>query len=157
MNTNMIIAKLSNKTKGSWFKMSYISDLPMTAQAKREGMVALKYTTGTFRWGISYKNLKSVKTKDEATKLSGGVVDHSLKWGTWDEQYPELIINHKGQQYVRLYSSPNKSKSTYYLNGRPISKEDLMALGIIQKSYWNKPAGSAECMTMKAGNIQEIF
>lgn len=63
MNTNMIINKLSTKRNGQFFNISYVSDLPMTAKAKREGIVALKITKATVRKGISYKNMKSVQER----------------------------------------------------------------------------------------------
>lgn len=157
MNTNYAISRITSKGKGQFFKMSYISDLPMTAAAKREGLIALKSTTGTFRWGINYSHIKSVKEKDEAIKTLGVAPKHELPWGQWNPQYPQLVINHKDKQYMRLYMTPNKSKSNYYLNGRPITKEELIELGVVQKSYWNKGDTKQECMTINIANIQEIY
>lgn len=157
MNTNYAISRITSKGKGQFFKMSYISDLPMTAAAKREGIIALKSTTGTFRWGIRYENIKSVKEKDHEIIKAGMSPEHKLSWGQWNPKYPGLIIDHKDKQYMRLYMSPNKSKSTYYLNGRPISKEELIELGVVQKSYWNKGDTKQECMTINIANIQEIY
>lgn len=153
MNTNMIIARLSKKNKGQFFKMSYISDVPVTAQAKRDGVTVMKYTTGTMRWGLNYSNLKSVKAKQSESPVPS---EHKLSWGEWDPRHKGLIINHKNKQYVRLYTSPNKNKSTFYLNGRPIEVEDLKKLGVVQNSYWNK-TGSPDCLTIFSGNIQEIW
>ena len=87
----------------------------------------------------------------------GKVLTHELSWGKWDSKYPSLIIHHKGQDYVRLYSTPNKFKSTYYLNGRPIEVEKLKNMNIVQNSYWNRKEGSIDCLTVKTANIQEIF
>lgn len=156
MNTNMIIARLSQKNKGQFFKMSYISDVPVTAQAKRNGVTVMKYTTGTFRWGINYKNLRTVKIKD--SMIFGESVTHELPWGEWDPEHKGLIINHNNKQYVRLYTSPNKNKSTFYLNGRPIEIEDLKKLEVVQNSYWNKNGlDKPDCLTIFSGNIQEIW
>lgn len=154
MNTNMIIARLSTKNKGQFFKASYITDVPVTAQAKRDGVVVLKYTIGTFRWGINYKNMAKVKAADA---LIDGPVEHKLPFGEWDPQHKGLIINHRGKEYVRLYGSPNKSRVQYYLNGKPIAKEVLMGMEVVLPSYWNKKSDNKGVYTLKAGNIQEIY
>lgn len=155
MNTNYMIAKLATKKNGQFFKASYVSDLPMTAAAKRNGVIALKYTTGTFRKGLNYNNLKSVQQKRMDGTLPS--TPEKLPWGSWDARWPGLVIEHKDKLYVRFYSSPNRPKSTYYLNGKPISKEELMALGVVQNSYWKKGDTAPDCITVNIANIQEIF
>lgn len=157
MNANMIINLLSKKNKGQFFKATYISDVPMTASAKRSGHVVLKYTSGTFRWGIKYSNLKNVKVRDEAAKMKGETISHELTWGTWSTEHPDLVIEHKGIKYIRLYMTPNKSKSEYFVDGRPISIEELKNMGIVLPSYWKKGDYKPECITVKAENIQDIF
>lgn len=154
MNTNAIIMKLNNKNNGQFFKISWMSDVPITASAKAHGQVVYKYTTGTVRKGIDYASQKSVQMK---VQNEGKILTHELSWGEWDSKYPGLIIHHKGQDYVRLYPTPNKFKSTYYLNGRPIEVEKLKNMNIVQNSYWNRKEGSIDCLTVKAANIQEIF
>ena len=154
MNTNMIIAKLNSKQKGSWFRVSWISDVPITAQAKRNGHTVLKFTKGTMRFGISYSNLKNVRDKVEnGTKE----LKHELSWGQWKPGYSGILIEHKGQDYVRLYTSPNKFHSDYFLDGKPIDVEELKKLGIVQNSVWNKSDNPPDCLTIKCGNIQEIW
>lgn len=153
MNTNAIIARLSTKNKGQFFKASFITDVPVRAFAKARGDVVLKYTIGTFRWGINYKNMAKVKAADA---LKGGEVRHELPFGEWDPQHKGLIINHRNKQYVRLYGSPNKSRVQYYLNGKPIAKEVLKNLDIVLPSYWNRKESNG-VYTLKAGNIQEIY
>lgn len=152
MNTNMIINKLSTKRNGQFFNISYVSDLPMTAKAKREGIVALKVTKATVRKGISYKNMKSVQER------LGDKINEPLElpWGIWVPEYKGLLIEHKGKTYLRLYSSPNKSKSVYLVNGKEVSLDELKSMGIVQNSYWNK-TGKPDCLTVNTANIEEIF
>ena len=91
MNINMIINKLSTKRNGQFFNISYVSDLPMTAKAKREGIVALKVTKATVRKGISYKSMKSVQER------LGDRVNEPLElpWGSWVPEHRGLLIEHK--------------------------------------------------------------
>ena len=152
MNTNMIINKLSTKRNGQFFNISYVSDLPMTAKAKREGIVALKITKATVRKGISYKNMKSVQER-----LGDRINEPlDLPWGSWIPEHKGLLIGHKGKTYLRLYNSPNKNKSVYLVNGKEVSLDELKAMGIVQNSYWNK-TGKPDCLTVNTANIEEIF
>ena len=152
MNTNMIINKLSTKRNGQFFNISYVSDLPMTAKAKREGIVALKITKATVRKGISYKNMKSVQER-----LGDRINEPlDLPWGSWVPEHRGLLIERKGKTYLRLYSSPNKNKSVYLVNGKEVSLDELKSMGIVQNSYWNK-TGKPDCLTVNTANIEEIF
>ena len=155
MELNQILEKLDKKQKGSWFRVDWLTDVPITAQAKRDGNVVLKYSHNSMRYGISYKNLESVKEK----VAQGKELTHELSWGSWLPGREGLVIQHNGKYYIRLYTSPNKSTVTYFLNGRPIEPDDLQAKGIVQKSYWNKKNSDEklECITIKAENIQDIF
>lgn len=152
MNTNMIINKLSTKRNGQFFNISYVSDLPMTAKAKREGIIALKITKATVRKGISYKNMKSVQKK------LGDRINEPLElpWGIWVPEHKGLLIEHKGKTYLRLYNSPNKNKSVYLVNGKEVPLDELKSMGIVQNSYWNK-TGKPDCLTVNTANIEEIF
>lgn len=152
MNTNMIINKLSTKRNGQFFNISYVSDLPMTAKAKREGIIALKITKATVRKGISYKNMKSVQEK------LGDRINEPLElpWGIWVPEHKGLLIEHKGKTYLRLYNSPNKNKSVYLVNGKEVPLDKLKSMGIVQNSYWNK-TGKPDCLTVNTANIEEIF
>ncbi len=153
MNTNLIINTLSRKNNGAFFRISYCTDLPLTAASKRAGITAIKFTTATVRKGINYENMKSVQMKVEH---EGKVLTHELPWGEWRKNFEGLIIDHKEKTYLRLYSSPNATKSKYILNGIEVTKEQMIASGAVQKSYWNKPASQPDCITVNCANIQEI-
>ena len=153
MNRNMMLKVLQNKNKGQWFRVAWVSDLPVKAAYKRGGTVVNKRTVTTARFGINYSNMKSVQAKVER----GFELKHELPWGSWDDQYPGILINHKGQTYIRLYNSPNKPKSEYFLNGKPITKEELIQTGVVQDSYWKKNSEPTEVFTIKVENIENIF
>ena len=76
MNTNAIIMKLNAKNNGQFFKISWMSDVPITASAKAHGQVVYKYTTGTVRKGINYANQKSVQMK---VQNEGKVLTHESR------------------------------------------------------------------------------
>ena len=159
MNTNMILNKLNLKTKGQFFKLSYVSDLPLTAAAKREGHNAYKVTTATVRYGINYSSQKAVQEKKAQAIASGATPSDygTLSWGTWKKGYEGVVIEHKGQNYIRLYSTPNKAKSRYFVDGVEVNLDALKNSGLIQNSYFNKSNEKPLAMTIKAENIQEIM
>ena len=153
MEIKAIMNKLQNKQRGSYFRIDWLSDVPITAQAKREGHTVLKYSHNTCRYGIRYKNLKSVQEKI----ANGKEVTGELPWGQFVPGYEGILIEHKGKHYIRLYTSPNKSQVTYFLNGRPIEPDELQKKGIVQNSYWNKGKEPLDCMTVKCENLQDIY
>lgn len=158
MNTNLVLQTLKKINKGQWFKLSYTSDVPLMAQAKRQGFVCYKRTTMTARYGVRYANISSVKQRLEMKAQAGEPVSdkHELAWGNWASGYEGIMIEHKGQNYLRIATSPNKFKSQFFVNGEPISKEGLMALGIVQPSYFKKPEQKPEVITIKMENIESI-
>lgn len=158
MNTNMIINKLNLKQNGQFFKVSYVSDLPITAAAKKAGHNAYKVTEATVRKGIHYKSQKAYKEKMQAMGLPVNSSNPlELPWGTWQKGNEGLVIEHKGQNYIRLYTTPNKAKSRYYVDGVEVSLEGLKNSGLVQNSYFNKSGELPLAMTIKAENIQEIL
>ena len=55
-----------------------------------------------------------------------------------------------------MYSSPNKSKSKFFLNGVEVTKEQMKNANVVQNSYWNKPDTIPDCITVNTANVQEI-
>jgi len=152
MNTSMIVTKLNKKRNGTWFNVSWASDLPLTAAAKKAGVIGYKVTSAQCRKGIEYKSQKSVQ--DKITQ--GYELKSELPWGKWKDSYSGLIIEHKECDYVRLYLGPNKPKVEYFLNGSKVTYNDLKNSGYLQASFFNKTEEKPDAITVKCENIQEI-
>ena len=155
MTTSMIINKLATKQNGAFFKIRWASELPLTADAKRLGVTAYKLTEATCRKGISYQNQKSVQAKVD----EGKILTHEIPWGKWHRENKGLVIQHKGKDYIRLYMGPNKSKTTYILNGAICTYDDLKNSGYILNSWFNKNESGEkpDALTLKSESIQMIF
>lgn len=151
MNTNTIIDKLNTKRNGSWFLITWESDLPLVASAKKAGVTGYKRVTAQCRKGINYTHIKSVQKKHGLEYKA-----EQLPWGNWKEGREGLIIEHKNNDYLRLYYGPNKSKVEYYLNGRKVTREELYNSGMVQKSYF-KAKEKSECISVKTNNIVKIY
>lgn len=167
MTVKELLKILETRNNGSFIKIHWISDLgnKQAAKSKDNGDIIQKDTITTIRKGIEYTNIKTVrealikKGQYEIVDPQTGkieVISKSLPWGNWVDGYEGLLIENKGEVYVRLYTSPNKPNSKYFLNGKEISKDELKELGIMQKSYWNK-SEPTDCMTVKIKNIKEIY
>lgn len=158
MNINMIIAKLNNKVKGSFFNCEWVGDLPVKAAYKKQGILVHKASRATVRYGIAYSHMKSVQQK----VVEGKNLTHELPWGSWVPGKEGILIQHTNKAgetnlYLRLYTSPNKTKVQYYVNGKPVTKDELIALGYVQDSYWKKSGEDVDCFTVNVINIKEIY
>lgn len=114
---------------------------------------------GTVRYGINYSNMKSVIQKTATGQIER---THELPWGKWMEGYEGILIEHtnkKGEKniYLRVYTSPNKTLVSYFLNGSPITKEKLKSLGYVSESVWNKNPDDVDCFTLNVTNITDIY
>jgi hypothetical protein len=163
--------KLAKKNKGQAFKMSWCSDVSMSAEAKRQGLQAVKIVESNIRYGVKYSNIQSVKERRLLKAFENGGIsnsdennsEHQLKWGQWKAKYEGVLIEHKEKDYFRFYTSTLKNhvpKCKYLLNGVEITKQELMDLKIGEKpvvinSYWN--SNVEETMTVKVENIIDIY
>jgi hypothetical protein len=117
--------------------------------AAHKGVELEKYTVGTFRAGIDFANLGSVKAG-----IANGEREEvqALPWGEW-ESFPHTIT-HKGARYFRLYpSAGHKVKSSYYVDGKRVEKR-------VFASYLTPSAMKAlyrdsvlECFTVKESGM----
>lgn len=62
-------------------------------------------------------------------KVAEGKEVGGLPWGKWVEGLEGLVIEHKGNYYLRVASAySNNGKSIYLLNGEEVSKEEVIAM-----------------------------
>ena len=174
MKFEKLIQSLSTKRNGQWFKITWKTEPELNAKAKKDGHKVLKITTSTIRKGIQYSNTKSYKNKMLEKAYEAGVCSNNysnfkqiendttkLPWGQWKKGYEKLIVEHTNKkdeynQYLRIYTSPNKAKTQYFLNGNLVSKDYLKSLEIVQNSYWNKTEVT-DTMTINIDNVLTIF
>ena len=149
MNTNSMdaISKITD-AKGQFVSVSFRST--KTPAKAFKGTVLEKVTAGTFRAGINFANLSSVK-EGIATGERGEV--QSLPWGNW-VKFPYLIEN-KGETYIRLYPTNGcKVSSTFFVNGKEVSKEEFNSF--LTPSDAKPSDKPLECFTIKATNLISV-
>jgi hypothetical protein len=165
MKLETLLKELDKKKNGVWFKIEWTTNLngKLCAAAKREGHVVTKEVSTTVRKGIRYANMASVRERlisegkflvDPETGETY-VFPEKLSWGEWVDG-SDVLIKHKEQYYVRLYTSPNKPKVQYFLNGIAIAAEELKNKGLLQPAYWTREHVE-ECMTLKVDSVNKIY
>ena len=116
MNAQEILQKLQNTKKGTYVSLTKVKDL---------GNGITKESDMRIRVGVSYKNLKVNQEKET----------QSLPWGKWVEGLENLVVEHKGNYYLRITSTnpgdlenSNDVIATRYIkNGVEISKEEVIS------------------------------
>ena len=115
MNAQEILQKLQNTKKGTYVSLTKVKDL---------GNDIIKESDMRIRVGVSYKNLKANKNKEI----------QPLPWGKWVKALENLVVEHKGNYYLRITSTnPNDLEKAsdviatrYIQNGVEISKEEVI-------------------------------
>lgn len=134
MTNQEILNKLGEVKKGRYISLKKKKDLG-------EGVV--KISDLVIRLGVEFANMK----------INEGREVGALPWGHWVEGLEGLVIEHKGNYYLRVASAySNTNKSTYYLNDKPISKEEVVAMLGEKKVQ----SGNPDVYNIKFENILEL-
>lgn len=133
--------------RGQFIRASFTSVVKGAAAHKDK--VLTKATTGVFRSGIDYANLKAVK-ECIASGDRGDV--ESLPWGEW-ALFPWIII-HKETEYVRLYPvDGQRNEVHYFIDGTEVDKTAFQAC-LTPSQCAEKDAPT--CITKKLAEIRFI-
>ena len=133
--------------KGQFLSVTFKSEKQPASAFK--GTKLEKIISGTFRAGINFANLSSVK-EGIANQERGPVQE--LPWGEW-LQFPYLI-KHKDTTYVRLYPTANcKLHATYLVNGIEVNKETFMKHLTPSEQAKMLKGEQPECITVKANSL----
>lgn len=130
---------------GSYVRCEWKSKKDTTAKHK-DGKV-IKISNGVVRLGVKYENLQSIKEK--------GIKVQPLTYGEYVKGSERYLIEHKGQKYVRLYTSKSKNHKThskYLLNGVEVDRQYLIDNGVCTE----KMLGSSkelDCFNVKLENL----
>lgn len=111
----------------------------------------MKVSRMTGRFGVDYENIHAVHQKRASGELPKQ--NQGLPWGSWMKDEEGYLIEHKGKVYVRVAASPNKTKSTYLVNGVPTDEDTVKSMCLASEFHkGEKP----DVMTISANNIVRI-
>ena len=132
--------------KGQFIELTFRST--PTPNKDNKGKVLVKETSGIFRTGINYANLKPIKEAVEA-----GERDEvgSLPWGAW-AVFPLVIVNGE-KEYLRITISPfHRPSVRYSVDGVEVSKEHFESN--LPPSKRSKPEDKPTLIfNIEAGNL----
>lgn len=101
--------------------------------------VVTKYSEKVVRINASYENCVNARIS-----RNGGNADfvaESLPWGTWAKGLENIVIENKGNDYLRYYVEKGSVKSTtYYVDGVKATDAEVAII----KAYEESKSGSAK-------------
>ena len=157
-----ILNEIEKKGDGDFFKVDIKSTPISKMKAKfRNQYLVEKYTTICVRKGVNYKKIKAVKHRNFERMWLGVELPKSKQTTKYPiPSYEKLLLQDEktNKIYIKLYPQVNSHpKVQYFLNGCPVTKENLKNLGIMQDSYWNSYEGSGVMITPELCNIVKVY
>lgn len=133
MELNKIVEVLNAKQKGTFIRIGWETEI-QSKKAEKQGILVLKKTITTVRWGCRYDNLKSVK---EAR--GDKPIEHNRNvWFKHMSGNPYVVehISDSSKKYLQLFTvnKRNLTKTEYYINGRIATKQEVENSGYVNPS-----------------------
>jgi hypothetical protein len=110
--------------------------------AKWRGHTLTKITRALVMTGVEYANL--AVNKDTETG--------ALPWGEW-KRYP-YVIEHKGQEYVRVNTIDRTLTTLYYVDGIDVDRQQFLDYLTPSQREAKRPNGGT--LTIKASNMRLV-
>lgn len=128
MTNQEILNTLATVKKGTYLSLTKVKDL---------GEGIRKESDMRIRVGVQYSNM-SINAERETG---------SLPWGSWVPGFENLVVEHKGNYYLRITSTTPENPESgsdivatrYIRNGQRITKEEVAGI-IGEKKMATKPA-----------------
>lgn len=124
------------------FTVEFRSDTPPAARHKARRL--RKVVTATCMTGASYAALRVNKDRETG----------SLPWGTWKDGCEPFVIEHRGQDYARLYVVENGLRVVYTVDGEVTDRETYESY--LTPSQRNAPRPVGGCITVKMDGVRAI-
>lgn len=142
MKTENIVKQIEDIPRGRFFRMKYLTKLPVKAEYSKQGVVILKIVETTARTGVAYNKIKSViekmtgKTKEEKENNWEWIIHNKIKYNTnTKKSYFVIAPIKKGSNTDRIYILSERN------NVRVVTENEIR--NYVNDSYWSekeKPA-----------------
>lgn len=135
MNLDEIKTAIHSHNKGSFTTIETCKTLKTKKAYADKSIMKVSRMTG--RFGVDYENIHAVQQK----RASGVLPEQNqgLPWGNWMKDEEGYLIEHKGNLYLRVASSPNKSKTIYIMDGKISSEEEVKNFCLASEFRKDKP------------------
>jgi len=125
-----------------------VNSLPVAWQSEVKPAAAykahtlIKQSSAVVMTGVEFANL-AVNSDRETGELP---------WGTWLD-YP-FVVTHKGQDYARLYTVDGTVKTTYYVDGFDVTRDEFNAYLTPSAAAAKRPVGGT--ITVKMSGLRMV-
>lgn len=158
MTYSFLEEALGGIRSGTFFRIGYITELPVKAAYAKEGWKILKKTESTVRTGVNYGKIKSVVEEREGRSE----VTHTLKNHIVPVQRGRIYQNTDTEQmYLRVFpTKKGTNKKVSYILVTPGHSEyhfndlDEEMRDMVRDSYFNEK--SRPIATIKIDNIYKV-
>lgn len=154
MTKNELMNAIKNIRNGSFFKMSYSTNVPVKACYKKVGIEVVKNVSCIARTGVKYNNIASViAKKSDPNYVAPAPRANNKEWIINNKIYKNTNTN---TDYFRIgCPSATKSKvnyTAYDVNGNkiPFDKDFII------DSYWANKNEKPPVFDVKIDNVIEI-
>lgn len=138
MDSERLLKFIKEIPGGRFFRLRYVSHLPVKACYEKDGISIMKVVNVTTRTGVKYTSVADVEYK------SPHQLEKEAKNSNWEWEIKNRIkfnTNTRKRYLVIAPINSNKSKSTYILTDKQgnveiVEKRDIQEM--IIDSYWRK-------------------
>lgn len=151
-----ILNTIGNIKKGTFTRITYVSEPTLSAAGKKAGVSIIKHTRKTVRLGVQYQNMEAVKEKEAMRTEPKREV---APWCHWE--IDDILAKHNMKEAYYLACSyvngrGHNTESEYYLNGELVTPDILKASGYIVPSYFKEDREPAVTQRINIENIIRI-
>jgi len=112
--------------------------------AKHASKRLRKVVTAVVMTGAEYKNLR----------VNKGIETGPLPWGTWMPDAEPFVVQHKGQDYARLYCIENGVRAVYTVDGEVVTRDEYESYLTPSQRSAKRPNGG--CITVKMSGVRLV-
>jgi hypothetical protein len=140
MDTSEYLALVEGGT--DHFTVEFHSDTKPAAAHKSKRL--RKVVTAVVMTGASYADLR----------VNKGVETGPLPWGVWMDGAEPFVVQHKGNDYARLYVVEHGVKAIYTVDGEVVTRDEYNTYLTPSQVNASRPNGG--CITVKMSGVRLV-
>ena len=146
MTYSFLEEALGGIRSGTFFRIGYITELPVKAAYAKEGWKILKQTESTVRTGVNYGKIKSVVEERDIVPIQKGRIYQNTDT---EQMYLRVFPTKKGTNKKVSYILVTPGHSEYHFNDLDEEMREM-----VRDSYFNEK--SRPIATIKIDNIYKV-
>ena len=150
-----VLKSIAKIKKGTFVRVVYTSELPLTALGRKTGVIITKKTEKVVRLGVAYNNIAEVIKQEEARTEPKREV---TSWSHW--VIKDIIAKHntKDDYYLSFATVKNgaHTQTEYYIDGRLATYEQVAQSPFVLPSYFKSSGDAPVVQKVKLENVVAI-